>query len=149
MSITWSPGMTLSSMEKMIILEAFKFFRFNKTATSSSLGIAIRTLDNKLDQYNQEAEIEKQRSEEYERNRSELLKRARGNPPNNIGIPYTPTNSTHEDAFSRHFPSTPTGPRMESFANSSEKQAMPMSERNEVQSMLPENTSKSSKGKGR
>jgi transcriptional regulator with PAS, ATPase and Fis domain len=50
--IAWQPGMTLEDMEKQIILKAFRFFNKNKTQTAKSLGIAIRTLDAKLDKYN-------------------------------------------------------------------------------------------------
>lgn len=47
----WSPGRTLDDLEKEVILHAYKFYGYNKTKTASSLGIAIRTLDNKLEHY--------------------------------------------------------------------------------------------------
>lgn len=49
--ISWQPGMTLESIEKQVILKAFSFYQGNKTKTAQSLGIAIRTLDNKLLSY--------------------------------------------------------------------------------------------------
>lgn len=49
--MNWSPGRTLEDVEKDIILHAFKFYGYNKTRTAESLGIAIRTLDNKLAKY--------------------------------------------------------------------------------------------------
>jgi DNA-binding NtrC family response regulator len=50
--ITWQPGVTLEEVEKQAILLALKFYQNNKTQTARSLGIAIRTLDAKLDKYN-------------------------------------------------------------------------------------------------
>jgi DNA-binding NtrC family response regulator len=47
----WQPGRTLDEIEKEIILTALKYYQGNKTKTSQSLGIAIRTLDNKLLKY--------------------------------------------------------------------------------------------------
>lgn len=47
----WQPGMSLEDVERDAILKAFEFFRGNKTQTANSLGIAIRTLDSKLDKY--------------------------------------------------------------------------------------------------
>ena len=49
--INWQPGMTLEVLEEQAIKSAFQFYRGNKTATASSLGIAIRTLDSKLEIY--------------------------------------------------------------------------------------------------
>lgn len=48
---TWCPGVTLEDMEKMVIKKAFQFYGGNKTLTAKSLGIAIRTLDKKLEEY--------------------------------------------------------------------------------------------------
>lgn len=49
--IEWAPGQTLSDVERIVILKAFKFFQGNKTKTAAALDIAIRTLDSKLEQY--------------------------------------------------------------------------------------------------
>ena len=48
MSSIWTVGMTLDDSEKIIIQKAMAFFHGNKTQVARSLGIAIRTLDNKL-----------------------------------------------------------------------------------------------------
>lgn len=48
----WQPGVTLEDLEKQAILEALRFYGNNKTRTAQALGIAIRTLDNKLAKYN-------------------------------------------------------------------------------------------------
>lgn len=150
--ITWSPGMTLGVIEKLIILEAFRFFRFNKTATASSLGIAIRTLDNKLSQYEMEDKVEQERQDQQERKRQELLQRARGNPPNNVGIPYNAytipeiSNSWKKQTFTHD--SSP-GSRVESIANSSEKQVVSLHEREEIQALPSEQVATSNKKRGR
>lgn len=47
----WQPGQKLEDVEKEVILKAYRFFDNNKTKTASALGIAIRTLDNKLAKY--------------------------------------------------------------------------------------------------
>lgn len=47
----WQPGRTLEEIERETIEKAFRFYQGNKTQTAASLGIAIRTLDNKLDKY--------------------------------------------------------------------------------------------------
>jgi len=49
--IAWQPGLTLEDIEKATILKAFRFYQGNKTKTANSLGIAIRTLDNRLAAY--------------------------------------------------------------------------------------------------
>lgn len=48
----WFPGVTLADLEKKAILKALKFYDNNKTRTASALGISIRTLQNKLNEYN-------------------------------------------------------------------------------------------------
>ena len=55
--IMWQPGVTLADMEKKIILKAFECFQGNKTKTASALGIAVRTLDNKLALYGVNANV--------------------------------------------------------------------------------------------
>ena len=47
----WQPGLTLEQVEKEVILQAMRFYHNNKTQTARSLGIAIRTLDHKLERY--------------------------------------------------------------------------------------------------
>jgi len=42
---------TLEDIEREVILHRYRFYAYNKTKTAQSLGIAIRTLDNKLAKY--------------------------------------------------------------------------------------------------
>ena len=53
--VYWYPGLTLEDMEEQIIKKALAFYEGNKSATAHSLGIAIRTLDHKLQQYRERA----------------------------------------------------------------------------------------------
>jgi hypothetical protein len=53
--IVWYPGMTIEEVERDVILAALKFHNGNKTRTADSLGIASRTLDNKLARYRGDA----------------------------------------------------------------------------------------------
>ena len=62
-AINWSPGVTLENVEKQVILAAFRHFRGNKTVTANALGIAIRTLDNKLEKYEADGKAEKERQD--------------------------------------------------------------------------------------
>lgn len=49
--VTWVPGMRMKDTEEEIIKTALKYFKGNKTKTAKSLGIAIRTIGNKLAKY--------------------------------------------------------------------------------------------------
>lgn len=138
--IIWSVGMTLDSIEKMIILKAYSFFRHNKTQTAASLGISPRTLDNKLERYESELDSESERQANELRKRTAFLIKQRGNPPNNQGVPFTPTAA---------LPGSHVGARMESFANAPEKPTLPVSERTQVQAMLSKNVTAGHKGKSR
>jgi DNA-binding NtrC family response regulator len=44
-------GMKLAEVEKIFILETLKIHRFNRTRAARVLGIGIRTLQRKLNQY--------------------------------------------------------------------------------------------------
>jgi Bacterial regulatory protein, Fis family len=143
-------GMTLEELEKQAILKAYGHFRNNKTITANSLGIAIRTLDNKLEKYSQEEDALREKQANDRAKQAEFLARARGNPPNNIGIPYDPNQrSASHDSLERHFSSTPAGIRMESIVNAATQPTVSMPERKEVQTMSPQSPSQGGKGKGR
>jgi Bacterial regulatory protein, Fis family len=76
--IQWNPGIKLEDIEKTVIKKAFKFFHGNKTATSNSLGIAIRTLDNKLEIYKKEDGEQETRENELRKRNEDYYRRARG-----------------------------------------------------------------------
>ena len=78
MEVIWTPGMSLENLEKQVVKKAFAFYGKNKTATSNSLGIAIRTLDAKLEQYEKEDAKEQELKDELKTKEREYVKRARG-----------------------------------------------------------------------
>ena len=59
----WTPGMTLDAIEREVIQDAMKFYEGNKTHTASALGIAIRTLDARLEKYAADAQARKEKME--------------------------------------------------------------------------------------
>lgn len=76
--VNWSPGITLETIERQVILAAYRHFRGNKTATANSLGIAIRTLDNKLEKYQGDDDTMEKNDAQRKANADEFLKRQRG-----------------------------------------------------------------------
>lgn len=125
--VFWSPGVTLASIEKQVILKAIEHYRGNKTLTANALGISIRTLYDKLDQFAKEEKDEKEKQDDARRQREEWLQRSRGNIPNNLaGDKSTaPTTRAQNDQ-------SVTGVRMESASHAPAKQPMPVSKRSKV-----------------
>lgn len=118
--IMWSPGTSLEEVEKQVILKAFRHFRGNKTATANALGIAIRTLDNKLEKYQKDGEDHERRIHEERTKREEFLIRQRG-----IG----------RDANGAPIMETQERVRVQPTAPISPQQSMSLSEREKIQSM--------------
>lgn len=54
MNLNWQPGVYLKDVEKQVIKLALKFYRGNKTQTSIALGISLKTLDRRIEQYAEE-----------------------------------------------------------------------------------------------
>lgn len=79
--IVWSPGVPLEVVEEQIIKRALTHFRGNKTATAASLGIAIRTLDNKLEKYFEDDQRNEERMNQEKTKREQFLMRCRGKLP--------------------------------------------------------------------
>jgi hypothetical protein len=75
----WHPGMTLAAAEEKIILMAYKYFRGNKTLTANSLGIAIRTLDYKLENYSLDLKRKERVQKELVKKKELILEKQRGN----------------------------------------------------------------------
>ena len=71
---------TLEQIEKQVILIRYKSLRENKTQTAQSLGIAIRTLDAKLERYKEDDERNKSRDAANDEQRARELARYRGQP---------------------------------------------------------------------
>ena len=49
--VHWYHGMKLSDVERLVIIRAYSFYGRNKTKTAEGLGISIRTLDARLEEY--------------------------------------------------------------------------------------------------
>lgn len=128
--VQWSPGMSLAATEKLIIKNAFRFYGQNKTATSQSLGIAIRTLENKLQKYEKEDLLEEKRLHDGREKRAEALARSRGK---------TVTPPTNNEK-------TSAGLRLEPVVKNPSELKLPMPERQEVQEVLPSYASGSGSG---
>lgn len=47
----WQPGVTLAEVEQHTIIAALKFYHGNRTLASNALGISLRTLTARIDQY--------------------------------------------------------------------------------------------------
>ena len=61
--VIWSIGTTLEQHEKEILFYTLRYFQGNKTKTAQSLGISVRTIDNKLAKYEKEEQERKQRQQ--------------------------------------------------------------------------------------
>lgn len=75
--IFWTPGMSLDYLEKHVILQAYRFYQ-HKTTTANSLGISVRTLDERLKRYAQEDEEDKKRKEDFKQRQLDFQRRERG-----------------------------------------------------------------------
>lgn len=77
----WIPGTTISDLEKMAINDAMRFYEGRKTDVAHALGISIKTLYNKLEEYAREDEIRVKREADEERKRQNWLREQRGEKP--------------------------------------------------------------------
>ena len=124
--VFWSPGVTLEMIEKQVIQKAFHFYRGNKTQCSISLGISIRTLENKLDRYREDDQGRQNAEQKEAEDREYHLKRARGIIPGSASEPGGP----------RVYGSS-SGVQVQPSFEAPEKNAVPVSEPEEVQDVLP------------
>ncbi len=76
-TVIWSPGMQLEELEKNVIFSALSFYKGNKTATAHSLGIAVRTLDYKLERYHKDEQDYTAYEKERKQNRIKQLHASR------------------------------------------------------------------------
>lgn len=47
----WKIGMTLKELERNVIEKSLRFYDGNKTKVAASLGVSVKTIDNKLKLY--------------------------------------------------------------------------------------------------
>jgi hypothetical protein len=76
--IFWQPGITLEEIQNNIIKTAFAYYKQNKTQTSQSLGIAIRTLEIKLKKMADDEAAQKEQIHTTKFERRNQLARERG-----------------------------------------------------------------------
>lgn len=139
--IIWSPGITLADIEKQVILKAFRFFRGNKTTTANALGISIRTLDTRLDEYEKWDKEREFINATQRTEREKFLARQRGNPTANEygasvlhSTPVAVANAVESRTGSL---GTTPGVHVEPVVTPRPQQTVPMHERKEVQSVSP------------
>lgn len=138
----WQPGMTLEAIEKDAILKAYRHYRGNKTVTAQALGIAIRTLDNKLESYAAESKLQQEAADDIRQKTRDFELRARGKQPATVYPRAEETGPT--------FPSRPPeGLRVEPPHAIPQKQAVSMSVGEKVQNVSPEQNSPSRAKRGR
>jgi hypothetical protein len=130
--IQWAPGLTLESVEQMIIVQAIKFYGGNKTKTADSLGIAIRTLDNKLEKYDADRRDAASAAERERKNREEWLHKHRASAQKIDGLS-----------------SPDSGTRVEPVIEVTAKPKVSMPQRAQVQEVLPRQVAQGNKPKGR
>lgn len=146
MDVVWTLGNTLDQMERNAIQIAFKFFQGNKTQTSISLGISIRTLEAKLEKYANDDKSERQRATHDANGNDEWSKRARGlSPPlatSEIERRINDSNRVAKEPEESTDDVDPgTGLRVEPAVEIPAQQSMPVSVEKEVQSVLPKQAS--------
>lgn len=139
--VNWSPGVTLEQIEKQVILNAFRFYRGNKTQTAIALGIAIRTLENKLEKYEADGKLADERANAKRLSDHEQLMRSRGI----VGRVTEATQSRQKDnAYAAY-----DGPDREPSREISAQHSVSVSERKEVQSVLPKHAAASGNNRRR
>lgn len=135
--ISWQPGMSLEEIEKQCVLQAFRFYRGNKTQCAIALGIAIRTLDSKLEKYEHDGKQQRNADDARAIEARKQRDRARG-----VGFQVKEENESSAS-------SADAGLHMESTAQASAQYELPVSKRQEVQSVLPKHTTASGQGRRR
>ncbi len=121
-AIFWSPGTTLEEVEAQVISKAYQFYRGNKSATARSLGIAIRTLDDKLVKLKLDEEARNATAEERKIAAARRLRQARGLEPADAWQA-TANGGTQAEA----------GLGEESVAVAASQRSVPMPQRKEIQ----------------
>lgn len=88
--VTWTPGMTLEQIEEEVIKKALALYSGNKTKTAQALGIAVKTIDNKLAEYKKKESMELPDAEKQKElarlKHEELLRSMRYGHKNNVTV---------------------------------------------------------------
>lgn len=133
---------TLEQIEKQVILIRFRMYRGNKTQTAISLGINVRTLERKLEDYENDDAKQREAQSRDAAEREYQLNRSRGI----VGQP-AHVNSLSEIREAAENPpaptvsSSPSGVHVEPAVEATPEHALPVSQRKEVQSVLSKQAS--------
>lgn len=147
---SWMPGKTLEQIEKEAIQQAFKFYQGNKTQTAASLGIAIRTLDSKLEKYEAERIDHEKRMKDADEREKLFRDRSRGNVAAINAAANSPLRQPTQEARTiQNGDGTSPGVRMESSQEVTSEHAMSMSKREEVQGLSSRSASSSNTKRAR
>lgn len=127
-SINWTPGMTLDEVEKACILQAYRWYRGNKTQTAIALGISVKTIDNKLEKYEADGIAAKEQDDRDEIERRKVLNRMRG----------LPEDTPHgEEKRQESIFATDSGVRVQPAVEAGPESPVSVPQRKEVQKVLP------------
>lgn len=136
--VFWSPGVTLEMIEKQVILNALRFYRGNVIQCAISLGVSDRTIRNKMEKYEQDSAAQQERDAAEDAERARILDRQRGIVPG----------SKDQEGGARIY-GAHTGVHMEPSRQAPAQHAVPMSESEKIQSVLPPKASVSSQQRRR
>jgi hypothetical protein len=76
--VFWSPGVSLATIEKQVILKAYRWFRGNATQTAIALGVSEKTIRNKLAEYEADDKKRLEAQDNERKERHAQLIRSRG-----------------------------------------------------------------------
>lgn len=162
-NVNWVPGITLDEMEKACILAALRFYRGNKSQTAYSLKISVRTLDNKIEKYEEEKNSEQARLDAERNKQREINARMRGpeltrrfgsgsveqsEPDRVVGF-REEANSEESREGNGQRDTAQSGVHMESSSQIKSEHTVPLPQRKEVQGVLPRQAAPNSKHRGR
>ncbi len=150
----WQPGMTLASVEKQAILQAYRFYRSNKTATAQALGVSVKTIENKLNQYLTEDGATKDADKERRAKQDDWQRKSRFGHDGQFGRNPEPGatldrfgQETGDGLPAKSVDGASPRVRVESAQATSAQHAVSLSERKEVQGLPSPKTASSSSGK--
>lgn len=131
-NIRWVPGITIEQAEKECILQAFRFYRGNKTQTAQALRISIRTLEHKLEKYQSDEQDEQKKRDEQQIERDIISARMRG-------VPYTPATDIgpKNNGDSSEGRQATDGLHVQPPSQVKSELEMPLPKRGEIQKVLP------------
>jgi transcriptional regulator with GAF, ATPase, and Fis domain len=89
-AVVWTPGMKLDTLVEQVIHEALRFYKGNKTQTANALGIATRTLDNRMEKYEAQRLEREKLAEEAQKARERWLQRQMATPAGANVSPLSP-----------------------------------------------------------